>query len=326
MTTRIKLLSGFLAVVGILLAAVLGALGFGGPPPIAPMAAISNPFRSLDFSALPASKFVTARDGLALAYREYGKLGKGSVVLVHGSSGSGSGVHHLAQALAQAGYKIYTLDIRGHGASTSAAAPKGHVAYIGQLEHDLEDFMRAATPAQPVTLSGFSSGGGFALRVAASGYSSMFNHTLLLAPYVSHLAPTYRPNSGGWVSVGYPRIAAIVALNMAGVRAGNHLPVLRFAVQPESKAYLTETYDFNTMMNFASHRDYRATIAAVKQPMAVLVGSVDESFFSEHFAPVFQSVNRSIEVTQVQGIGHIGLTLEPRAHEVIINTLNKWHQ
>ncbi len=62
-----------------------------------------------------------------------------------------------------------------------------------------------AAIAQPATLAGFSSGGGFALRFAGSDRQKLFSNYLLLSPFISQNAPTYRPNSGGWVSVGLPR-------------------------------------------------------------------------------------------------------------------------
>ncbi|MFM5616223.1 alpha/beta hydrolase [Aeromonas veronii] len=65
-------------------------------------------------------------------------------------------MHKMASAFSQAGYDAYALDIRGHGAS----GDKGTIAYIGQLEDDLEDFIKSVAPAKPATLVGFSSGGG----------------------------------------------------------------------------------------------------------------------------------------------------------------------
>jgi non-heme chloroperoxidase len=50
--------------------------------------------------------------------------------------------------LSAAGFTTYALDIRGHGGS----GDKGQIGYIGQLEDDLTDFMRAVSPSAPVTL------------------------------------------------------------------------------------------------------------------------------------------------------------------------------
>lgn len=152
--------TGLLCVLGLLslgLVTLVAALLFGGPGPAPEMASISNPFKTLDWSGLPSPARYKARDGAELAYRHYAPAAKdvrGSVVLVHGSSASSQSMHILASAFSQAGYGAYTLDIRGHGES----GQRGTIAYIGQLEDDLEDFAAAVAPSKPTTLAGFSSG------------------------------------------------------------------------------------------------------------------------------------------------------------------------
>ena len=63
----------------------------------------------------------------------------------------------------------------------------GQIAYIGQLENDLTDFMHAVSPPAPVTLAGFSSGGGFAVRFAGSSRQDLFQSYLFLAPFLSRM-------------------------------------------------------------------------------------------------------------------------------------------
>ncbi len=205
------------------------ALVLGGPSEPPPMPSINNPFKNIDYSDLPAASHFVARDGVKLTFRAYpapGNSAKGSVVLVHGSSASGVSMHVMAKGFAAAGYTAYALDIRGHGGSGT----RGRIAYVGQLEDDLEDFVSSVKPDQPATLVGFSSGGGFGLRFAGSTRQKLFSGYLLLSPFISQKAPTYRPNSGGWVNVGVPRFVAIALLNAMGIRAFNDLPVTKFAL------------------------------------------------------------------------------------------------
>ena len=165
-----RLLVTILIVVAVLVAALGLAIALGGPgEPPPPMSSINDPFKNVDFSDLPERSHFTARDGAKIAFRAYPAIGdaiKGSVVLVHGSSASSSSMHVMAKSFAAAGYAAYALDIRGHGQSGA----KGHIAYIGQLEEDMEDFVRAIKLAQPSTLVGFSSGGGF--RASLRGQST----------------------------------------------------------------------------------------------------------------------------------------------------------
>ena len=134
------------------------AITWGGPDEVPPMPSINDPFKSVDYSDLPKPSYFSARDKTQLTYRAY-SAGivpvKGSVVLVHGSSASGISMHVMAKGMAAVGCNIYALDIRGHGESGT----KGQIAYVGQLEDDIEDFTHAVKLAQPSTLTGFSAGG-----------------------------------------------------------------------------------------------------------------------------------------------------------------------
>src|ERR1700730_18307837 len=158
---------------GLVVAIFALAIIFGGPGTPHPMGSITDPFNSVDFSDLPQLSKFPARDGTMLAYRSYALAtsapSHGSGGLIHGSSATSSSMHPMAKAFSAAGFTTYALDVRGHGGS----GDKGQIGYIGQLEDDLADFMRAVSPPAPVTLAGFSSGGGFALRFAGGSQSSM---------------------------------------------------------------------------------------------------------------------------------------------------------
>jgi non-heme chloroperoxidase len=306
-----RLVLGALLPTTALAVAAAAAIAFGGPGEPAPMPSINDPFRNVDYSALPAASTFSARDGARLAYRAYAAEGatQGSVLLVHGSSARGSSMHVLARAFAAAGYAVYALDIRGHGESGT----KGQIDYIGQLDDDVEDFVRSVQPARPATLAGFSSGGGFSLRIAAGERQKLFDNYLLLSPFISQDAPTYRPDSGGWVQVGLPRYVAIGLLHTLGIRAFDDLPVTRFALNDAARAMLTPQYSFALAQNFRPRADWRASIRAAGQPMRLLAGSDDEAFHAQRFAEVFKAEGKEVPVTLLPGLGHIALTLDPAA-------------
>jgi alpha-beta hydrolase superfamily lysophospholipase len=311
----------------LILIALACAIAFGGPDDPPPMASINDPFRDLDLGDLPPPTRFTARDGASLAYRTYpaaGEQPRGSVVLVHGSSAGSSSMHVMARAFSAAGYAAHALDVRGHGESGA----RGQIDYVGQLEDDLEDFARSAALAPPATLIGFSSGGGFALRVAGGARRTLFSSYLLLSPFISQDAPTYRPDSGGWVRVGIPRIVALMLLNQAGVRIFNGLPVTRFALSESARATLTPSYSFALAENFRPPADYRACIRAVDRPLRIVAGTDDEAFHADRFAAVFEAEGRPVPVTLVPGVGHIPLTLEPvalQAAVAAVDDLNRTH-
>ena len=305
-----------------LVVAIFGiAIIFGGPRTPHPMGSIVDPFSSVDFSDLPPPASLTARDGTKLAYRSYAPAasapGEGCVVLIHGSSATSSSMYPMAKELSAAGFTTYALDIRGHGGS----GRKGQIAYIGQLEDDLTDFIQAVSPPLPATLAGFSSGGGFAVRVAGSSRQDLFQSYLLLAPFLSHDAPTLRPDSGGWTSVGLPRIIALAVLNGFGVRTFNSLPVLRFGVSENAKAILTPEYSYSLTMNFSPHRDYLADLRSMHRPFRVLIGAQDEVYYPDRFTDILKQAGKDIPVTVIPGVDHIHLILSPTAFEQSIEAL-----
>jgi len=312
------------AIVGVLLVTLAAALTFGGPTPRPPMRSISDPFKDVDFSALPPPRRYAARDGALLAYRFYAPAGehaqRGSVVLVHGSSASSQSMHPLAQSFAAAAFAVYALDIRGHGDS----GPRGDIAYIGQLGDDLEDFVKAEHPARPRTLVGFSAGGGFAIRVAGNARQALFDNYLFMAPYTSRRAANYRPDAGGWLSVGVPRLIAIALLNRLGITAFNHLATVDFAVSDAPKVQLTPSYSYALAANFQPRADYRQNIRDLHEPAALMDGQDDEVFIADKFAQVFADAGRpDIPVTLVPGVGHITLTLAPAACAVAVGTVER---
>lgn len=297
--------------------ALAAAVTFGGPAPIAPLASINEPFAHVDFSGVPQAQRYPARDGAALAWYRYAptvsEAAPHRVVLVHGSSARAQSLHPLAKALAAAGYEVAALDMRGHGLS----GVRGQAAYIGQLEDDVEDFLRAVPSARPNLLMGFSSGGGFALRFAGSARQQLFDRYVLLAPYLRFDAPTARPGNGGWASVGMPRMIGLHLLNAAGMTAWNHLPVINFGLNEAARQLLTPSYSFALATSFGPHHDYLADIRGARGSVHVIAGKDDELFFADRYAEVFAHAGKPVPVTLVPGANHMGLTLDVAAVKAV---------
>ena len=302
-----------------LLATAMVATPLRRPPPLT---SISDTARAVDRSTMPEVARFQARDGTSLAYRHYpvraASTGR-AAILVHGSSGSSMSIHALADALADAlaarGVESFAIDVRGHGASGT----RGDIGYLGQLEDDLADFVtvvRNKAPSVPLTLIGHSAGGGFALRVASSPIQNLFSRTVLLAPYLGYDAPTNRPNSGGWASPDLPRIIALRALREIGIACCDALPVLAFAVPPNSERFLTSTYSARLLRNFATS-GYRTDLAAAKMPVTVFSGAEDELMLSDKYAEAIHAVKPSVDVRLIDGVNHMAIVSAPKAISVI---------
>ena len=210
-------------------------------PPELP--SISAARGTVDLSTLPAVERFQARDGTALGFRHYAASGPATgraAIVVHGSSGSSGGtIHALSAALAARGVEtwavIFAATARLARAATSAMSASS------RMTSPISSASSARPrPPTPLTLVGHSSGGGFALRVAGSPIQDLFERTVLLAPYLGHDAPTGRPNSGGWAKADVPRIVGLFALRSIGITCCDALPVLAFAVPPNSRRTWSE--------------------------------------------------------------------------------------
>jgi non-heme chloroperoxidase len=314
--------------------AALIVFGTARPPPV--NAAITRPFASIDTRGMPPAGTYRARDGAPLSFREYPAGAERVAVLVHGSAGSSIDMHPLALALQAAGVAVYVPDIRGHGADR----PHGDIAYVGQLEDDLADFMRAVRPAHGAaqwTLVGFSSGGGFVLRVAAERpLGQSFDRYILLSPYLKYNAPSMRgrddpapgapasaasagaaPQVQAWTAVSTGRIIGLTMLNRLGIHHWDGLPVVSFAVPPDV-ASVTTAYSWRLLRNFAAHDDYLGDIRAVTRPMHVYVGTADQLFVADRMRTEFQAPRPDIVVSLVPGMSHSDMVTQPAAISAVV--------
>jgi len=240
-----------------------------------------------------------------------------AAILIHGSAGSSTSIHALADALAARGVETFAVDVRGHGASGT----RGDVGYVGQLEDDLVDFValiRKSVPSAPLTLIGHSAGGGFALRVAGSPIQNLFERTILLAPYLGYDAPTNKPNSGGWASADIPRFLGLQALRTIGINCCDALPTLAFAVPPDSEKTVVSAYSNRLMRNFAT-RGYRIDLAAATRPVTIYCGADDEMMIADKYAEAARAVAPSVDVKVIEGVNHMAILSAPKATSAIVD-------
>lgn len=306
---------GFMALV----LALLIAWPVRQPPELS---SISKTARAVDHSDMPDLDRFHARDGTELAYRHYparvpatGRI----AIVVHGSSGSSVAVHALAKTLVERGVETYAPDTRGHGASGT----RGDIAYLGQLEDDLQDFVgeiRKANATAPLTLLGHSSGGGFALRVAGSRIQDLFVRTVLLAPYLGYDAPSSRRNAGSWASPDIPRFIGLSILRRLGIICCESLPTIGFAVAANTSHILTSTYSYRLMRNFGTSRDYREDLAAAARPVALFAGAADELMFPDKYQ---DAAGRHVPVRLIDGVNHMEIVSAPAAVSVIADDVAK---
>ncbi len=309
-----------IAAVGGPIAVLGGMLSFGTSGAPGPLQSIASPFKSVDFSDLPPLQMLAVLPASPIAYRRYGApKARDVVIALHGSTGSSSSLHVLANALAAADMVVYAPDLRGHGATGS----RGDVDYLGQPDDDMQkfaSFVKAAHPMARISLIGFSLGGGFALRTAGGGNSGLFDRTFLLAPALGGQAPTMKRGDDPWARPHILRIIALTILNRIGIAAFNGLEAIAYAVPPGSEKAQTGSYSYRLLYSLLP-RDYGAALKAASKPLSVIVGERDELFDFKQFEPAVRPYRPDVLITVVPGIDHIHLTLDPAALAVLVEAL-----
>ncbi|WP_394846724.1 alpha/beta fold hydrolase [Pendulispora brunnea] len=247
-----------------------------------------------------------------------------SVVLVHGSSASSRSMHPFAQCFAQAGFAVDAFDMRGHGDS----GPRGDIAYIGQLDDDMEDFMHAVQPAGPKTLVGFSAGGGFAIRVAGGTRQALFDNYLFMAPAIHRRAPTYRPNAGGWAPDADAFERALSqwrhVLSAADVTTPPIAPLKRIAAS-DAGGSIVHMVPMDEVQYFEAADKYVRVLTAtheylIRTPLKQLLPQLDPNVFCQvHRALVVRT--DAIDSAQRDDAGKLQLTLRGRPEKIPVSRL-----
>lgn len=152
-------------------------------------------------------------------------------------------------------------------------------------------------------MGGHSSGGGLALHFGGSQYSQQADAYMLMSPFLKYNAPTARKESD-WVVPYNNRIAGIVMLKNIGIKALNHMEVIRFNM-PEEARDGTETLAYTYRLNTAyAPKNYKKALANITQPLLVLVGADDEVFLPDQYPPTVSKYNPAARVELIPCVTH----------------------
>jgi pimeloyl-ACP methyl ester carboxylesterase len=310
-----------LAVVGVLVLVVSGMLAIPvkSPPPLA---SIHAGAQAIGHEGRPELSRFQARDGTWLAYRLYPAQNGARdrlVILAHGSSASSDEMHVVARSLAENGVNAVAIDARGHGASGT----RGDIAYIGQLDDDMTDLvgeLRKSYADAQLTLIGHSSGGGFALRIAAGPVGALFDRFVLLAPYLGYSAPTNRPaeKAGRWAEPDIPRILALAFLRVIGIDWAQSLPVIAFANAPEAAKFVTSRYSFRLLTDYGPPPDWEGALRKTAARIDVIAGDSDELMDAAAYKSVLPPLG--VHVVLLPNVDHMGVVYQPAALAAILET------
>jgi pimeloyl-ACP methyl ester carboxylesterase len=237
------------------------------------------------------------RDGGRIAYDDTG--GDGPLVLCTPGMGDLRGEYRfLAPELEQAGYRVVTMDLRGHGDS-STGWPSYSVDAIGSdiaaLAHHLE--------AGPATLYGTSFAAG--ASVWASAEVGEVAGLVLAGPFVRDHASSFLQKAMIWGAfAGLWKVRAWAAYY--GSLYPSQKPADFDAYRARLRNNLAEPGRFAALkaMMGASQAASEARLAQVQAPVLVVMGSKDPDFKDPRAEAGYVAERLSGTVLMIDGAGH----------------------
>jgi len=261
------------------------------------------------------------QDGVLLNSRWFSSDSRVIVLFLHGIMGSSQSCAETCRRIREmTGAQAVALDLRGHG--KSGGIP-GDIRYVGQYEDDVADVIMELQKRKPgcrIVLAGHSMGGGIALRYAASLKLPSADGYLLFAPHLGSKSPTARSALAGGekasseevMKLDLPRTIGLVMLNTIRIPWLNARHTLFFNVPPQS---LIHAYTYRAMVSMAP-TDFVAALRADTKPLLVIVGSKDEAFNAEQFAPVIR-MHENGKTVVVDGESHNSILRSSAAFEAV---------
>lgn len=264
---------------------------------------------------LPFLETCTARDGETLSYRKYSSTYNNKVIIcLHGSSSHGAYLHHIARYLSEEVGTVFVPNLRGHFGS---GAIRGDCAYVGQLEDDIADLIKAfSLQDKELFLVGHSSGGGLAIRLAGSFYAKYFQGYVLLAPTI--LGTSIMKKDQKWADVSLFKSISLSILNGFGIRRLNHTSVIGFNMPKEFRDG-TETLSYTFNLNSSYHPrlpGYKNDIKGMNDRYILIVGEDDELMN----AYAYQDILNKEQIAIIKGEKHLTLT----ENQMVMKRIADW--
>jgi pimeloyl-ACP methyl ester carboxylesterase len=267
-------------------------------------------------------EYVQLKDGVVSYYWKGPEYG-GIVVLVHGLSTPKFVWDNNVDALAAAGKRVLVYDHLGRGFSD-----RPDIVYDGDLYiRELSNLLNALHVTQPVSLVGYSMGGGNVVGFAA-GYPERVKKLVLIAPagyvpgYKGVAALIFAPGLGEWLmtALGKKRVMAEI---IEAVEAGKARPdmIEKFEEQFQYRGYLEAI--LSTMRNYPMY-DLSAEYERVGRlgiPTFAIWGTADQVVPFSTAAYVKKAIPH-VNIFPISGAGHSVTYAEAaKVNQLLINFL-----
>ena len=273
------------------------------------------PAEQISFTALqqaaevviPELEFLTANDGIDLAFHEYvpGQIDAVLIFYHGGGAYSQAGYQHIGAGLSEKqNILVVTPDIRGHGDSSGQ---RGDAPSVKQVFEDVSSFiilMKEQYPDQKLFLGGHSSGAGLVLNYSSWKKREEVSGYLFLSPQLGFRSNTQKKGN----KFVYADTAPFISNSMSGT--DGNTPAVFFNYSEEVLSS-TKNIGFLTV-NMANAITPEAPIKQIKQldqPAAVWIGEKDEIFKADKVISLFAK-NKDVYTEIIEDEYHLSILVK----------------
>jgi esterase len=225
-----------------------------------------------------------------------------AIILVHGLAASSEGWIAMLPALIDAGYRVYAVDLLGHGDSDKPSQPEYY--QVKEIYAALESWIKAQAFSQPIALIGHSLGGHLSLEYSLR-HPAAVRAMALIDPFYS---PTQLLPGLNWL-IRFPRLG-VKALRDYYPRM---VPALSLANDSINGSLSAET---RRQMFVDLHRaapeilhllpgipDLTPRLSQVQTKTLVIFGSRDHTLRPASFPKMAKLIPDAVLI-KIRGVGH----------------------
>lgn len=229
--------------------------------------------------------------------------GKGPpVILIHGMAASSAGWFKLMPALISAGYRVYALDLLGHGDSYKPSHPDHY--HLKEIYQALEDWFTSQAIQEPIYMVGHSLGGYLCLEYHLK-HPDIVRAMALIDPLYSpnQLLPginflTRFPQLGvKALRDYYPKMVPALSMVDAPL-SGNFSPDVRRQMLIDLRRAAPEILHI-----LSSVPDLTGSLSQVQVTSLIVYGSRDVSLRPSSF-PRMANLMQAASLVKITGVGH----------------------
>jgi pimeloyl-ACP methyl ester carboxylesterase len=225
-----------------------------------------------------------------------------TVILIHGMGASRHDWSALIPQLVSAGYRVYAVDLLGHGDSPKPNSAEYYT--VQQIYKSLENWLFELQPAAPYHLVGHSLGGYMSLELALTHPDKVTTTTLIDPLYTSQqLNPILRylsrsPELGIKLLPRVPHNLIETVLGWDPVTSSQFSPQARLQTAMDIKR--ASPHILNIPRSII---DLTQELTKVEQPSQVIWGNKDQTLSPHSFAPLVSAIPNA-SGHMLSGTGH----------------------